>query len=147
VAGCQAFPQGEGEGCEAEGSDGGPCGFYGGFASGGADALFACVALALDLVLFYEADAAGEDSGEGEEEAADDWAVVVGYEGCGEGYDAAEEEALGVFHGGGFAEGLELQVKSHCFTPATKWPRGRRPLRTRRSSGRLLWLRILCGSA
>jgi len=70
--------------------------------------LLALFGFALDLVLFDEADAAGEDSGEGQEEAADDWAVAVGDQGCDDGYGAAEEEAFGVLHGGGFTQGLEL---------------------------------------
>ena len=70
--------------------------------------MLALFGFALDLVLFDEADAAGEDSGEGQEEAADDWAVAICNEGCDDGYSAAEEEAFGVLHGGGFTQGLEL---------------------------------------
>ena len=64
-------------------------------------------------MLFGHAEAGSEDAGEGEEEAADDGAVVFGDQGGEHGDDAAEDEAREVFGGSAFAELGELDADAH----------------------------------
>lgn len=111
--GGKALPEDEGEGGEAEGSGGGSGGFNAGLGAGEERAVGAALGLVLYGVLFCHAEAGGEDAGEGQEEAADEGAVVFGDEAREHGDEAAEDEAPEVFGWSAFAEFGDIDSDAH----------------------------------